>query len=143
MDQITIYTDGASRGNPGSSASGFIVYLNGRQAAKEAAFNGKATNNFAEYNAVILAMKWCMENIKPHRESALALYSDSELVVRQLSGQYKIKAKKMQELNAEARALSKNFASVSFSNLPRSERHIVAVDRHLNSLLDSIEKGMR
>jgi len=141
MDQITIYTDGAARGNPGSSASGFIVYFNGRQVAKEGVYNGKATNNVAEYNAVVLSLKWCTENIPSHKGCAVMLYSDSELVVMQLNNLYKIKAKRMRELHAEVLKLSTNFAATAFSNLPRSERHIVAVDRHLNLLLDSIEKG--
>ena len=71
MDKIAIYTDGAARGNPGPSASGYSIYLSGRQIAKGEKFNGNATNNFAEYNAVILTLEWCIENVSNHRESAV------------------------------------------------------------------------
>lgn len=140
MDGITIYTDGAARGNPGRSASGYMIYLNGRLAARDSVYNGIATNNYAEYRAVILAMGWCIKNLRMHSESSLVVYSDSELVVRQLNHEYKIKSKKMLELADEALELAARFSKASFKNVPRSERHIAAVDRALNDLLDSMGK---
>ncbi len=136
MDTITIYTDGAARGNPGHSASGYSIYLNGKQAARGAKYNGKATNNFAEYNAVILAFEWCIKNIKDHQKCAVELYSDSELVVRQLNRLYKVKSEQMRRLNYEARSMAALFKSVKFRNLPRSDKDIAEVDERLNRMLD-------
>ena len=137
---IIIYTDGAARGNPGPSASGFVVYVNGRAAKRLARYNGVATNNFAEYTAVIEALRWCAGNVGGREAMDAELYSDSELVIRQLNGVYKVKEGRMKELNAEARRLAKEFRHVKFGNVPREERHIRAVDKHLNDLLDAIEK---
>jgi len=139
MAKITIYTDGAARGNPGPSASGFSAYLNGRQVAKVEEYNGAATNNFAEYNAVILALEWCISKIKEHKECEVELKSDSELVVRQLNGLYKIKSVQMKELNKRVKILVKEFSGVKFMNLPRSDPNIVKVDYMLNLLLDKME----
>ena len=136
MGKITIYTDGAARGNPGPSASGYSVYLDGKEVAREEHYNGNATNNFAEYNAVVLALGWCIKNIKKCEEHDVELYSDSELVVRQLSGHYKVKSEIMQMLNHEVRSLITSFRSVKFHNLPRNDRNISAVDYMLNLLLD-------
>ena len=139
MDTITIYTDGASRGNPGHSASGYSIIMNGKRIAGGAKYNGNATNNFAEYNAVILALEWCRDNIASRKECAVNLYSDSELVVRQLGGVYKVKSNEMKRLNGIARALIKEFKGVRFHNLPREDRNISAVDARLNRLLDGGE----
>lgn len=139
MDKITIYTDGAARGNPGPSASGYSIYMNGRQVAKGERLNGPATNNFAEYNAVILALRWCADNVPSHKECAVDLYSDSELVVRQLGGIYRVKSEDMKKLNKVARGLIKEFKTVKFQNLPREDRNISAVDARLNQLLDRRE----
>lgn len=138
MDTITIYTDGAARGNPGHSASGYSTYMNGKQIAKGAKYNGKATNNFAEYNAVILALEWCIKNVKGHDKCAVGVYSDSELVVRQLNGLYKVKSEPMRRLNYEVRSLCVLFKSVKFRNLPRSDGNIIEVDARLNRLLDRL-----
>jgi len=139
MDKITIYTDGAARGNPGPSASGYSIYLNGRQVAKGEKLNGPATNNFAEYNAVILALRWCVGNLPNHKECDVGLYSDSELVVRQLCGIYKVKSEDMKKLNKIAKGLIKEFRGVKFQNLPREDSNISAVDARLNQLLDRQE----
>ena len=136
MNTIAIYTDGAARGNPGQSASGYSIYMDGKQITEGEKYNGKATNNFAEYNAVILALEWCIKNIKEHGKCAAALHSDSELVVRQLNGLYRVKSERMRRLNYEVRSMAALFKSIKFRNLPRSDRRIAAVDARLNRLLD-------
>ncbi len=60
MRKFVVYTDGASRSNPGHSASGYIVFEDGMEVARNAVYIGKRTNNYAEYIAVINALKWCL-----------------------------------------------------------------------------------
>ncbi len=135
---IVIYTDGAARGNPGESASGYAVYdSGGRLIHKEAVYNGINTNNYAEYNAIIGALVWCKRNMGG-RDVNIRLFSDSQLVVRQLNGEYRVRSERMRVMNTEVLELSKYFDSVSFGNLPRGDKMIASVDRDLNILLDSI-----
>lgn len=86
---LTIYTDGGARGNPGPSAYGFVVYENEKIVYEESGFLGVSTNNRAEYQGVLHAMEW----LTRQREDVLSVHFilDSELVVRQLNGSYKIK----------------------------------------------------
>lgn len=137
--KITIYTDGASRGNPGPSASGYTISSGSRHIYEKEVYNGIKTNNFAEYTALILALEWCMDNYEP-KILDIELYSDSELVVRQLKGHYKVKAEGLLRLNEKARGLMTKFNSVSLNNLPREAPGISKVDRNLNRLLDKMEK---
>ncbi len=135
---FTVYTDGAARGNPGPSASGFTVFGKGEKIIVQKSFyNGIKTNNFAEYNAVIKALEWCEANIKDSEHIELDFVSDSELVVRQLNGRYKIRSEDMRRLNETVRELSKWFKSVKFHNERRSNHGISTVDAELNALLDS------
>lgn len=136
--KYTIYTDGASRGNPGKSASGFMVLdSDSKKLAKKAIYNGIKTNNYAEYTAVIKALEWCESNLKSPESSELKFVSDSELVIRQLNGKYKIRSPEMQALNSIVMDLAKWFKSVKFTNKLRSDKGISEVDKMLNELLDS------
>ncbi len=135
-----IYTDGAARGNPGPSASGYRIYdARGNVAEEKEVYNGIKTNNFAEYTAVILALKWCAERYKPD-EVDVELYSDSELVIRQLKGHYKVKAEGLKELHQTAKDIAKRFKSITLNNLPREHHGIKEVDKRLNILLDNLGK---
>jgi ribonuclease HI len=137
--KVIIYTDGAARGNPGPSASGFVVYVDGRLAGRRAEYNGAETNNFAEYKAVLMALEWCAANVGGFFERKVEVYSDSELVVRQLVGRYKVRSEKMKSMNDAVKAMCARLGWIRFYNVPREERHIKEVDRSLNNLLDSIE----
>lgn len=137
---IKVYTDGAARGNPGIGASGFSIYSGTRRIAEKEEYNGVCTNNFAEYKAIILALSWIASNIQDSRKLEIDIYSDSELVVRQLTGKYKIKSPRMKNLNSDTVALAKNFLRVNFHNLPRGHPGIKMVDKRLNELLDRMEK---
>ncbi len=132
---IEIYTDGAARGNPGRSASGFSVYSGEKILKEDVWSNGIKTNNFAEYTAIINALKWCLENTDA-KEAQITVYSDSQLVVNQMNGSYKIKSSDMKELNAKLRRLCGEFAEVGFKSVPRSNSLIARVDRRLNAFLD-------
>ncbi|MDE1855840.1 MAG: ribonuclease HI family protein [Candidatus Micrarchaeota archaeon] len=137
--KLFIYTDGAARGNPGPSASGYLILDKDKKTvAKFSFYNGERTNNSAEYLAIIAALK------KAHGEygngAEIELYSDSELVVNQLNMNYKVRERKLKVLYEEASGLAKKFAACVFINVPRENVQISAVDRELNKLLDSIKK---
>lgn len=138
-ESITVYTDGASRGNPGPSASGYIAIRAGKTVNSEFEYNGVKTNNYAEYHAMEMALSWCLENASAAPSARISLFSDSELVVRQLKGEYKTKAPKLKDLKRRVEELALKFGSVTFKNLPRSDRNIARVDFELNKLLDDTQ----
>ena len=137
--RIVIYTDGASRGNPGRSASGFSV-RDGERFESHLHYNGTATNNYAEYNAIIMALEWCLRGAGEPKELALAIHSDSTIAVNQIKGSYKVRAEGLIPLQRRVRSLMGNFRSVSLTLVPRENPGIVEVDRSLNRLLDRMEK---
>ena len=128
-----IYTDGASRGNPGPAAIGAVIFdETGRQVHTVSRRIGRATNNEAEYQAAIAAL-----------EAALALGArrvelrmDSELVVRQLSGRYKVRNPGLIPLHNRIRYLRKLFDSVSIVHVPRAQNR--EADRLANEALDNV-----
>lgn len=140
---FTVYTDGAARGNPGESASGFAVYRGSHLIHKQFEYNGVATNNHAEYMAVILALRWCKAHAKEPTNATIELYSDSELVVRQLNRQYKTKSSSLKPQNSAVKKLAANFRFVSFHNVRRENRNIAMVDRALNALLDERKRQQK
>lgn len=131
-----ISTDGGSRGNPGPAASAFVV--RNEQSEKVASggfYLGIATNNEAEYGAVIQALKWATHQQDKKNMATLAFTLDSELLVRQLSGQYRIKAPHLQKLAVEIKALEYQLGiPVSYRHVPR-ERN-TAADAIVNDVLD-------
>ena len=132
---VTIYTDGAARGNPGPSASGFMAYHGGRLLHKHFEYNGKQTNNYAEYRAILLALEWC---VSEKSIGHVRLYSDNELVVRQLNGDYRLKSASLRPLNESVKECVKRLKRVEFGNVRRENIYIKAVDRALNGLLDDV-----
>ncbi len=139
--KLIIYTDGASRGNPGISASGFNIYdENYTQIGKGIFYNGKNTNNFAEYRALIEAIKYVIKNYGIGHY--LLIYSDSELLVNQIKGRYKVKDKKIKELHSELLSLLKNFV-YEIKHLKREDPFISKVDKELNKFLDKKEKELK
>ncbi len=135
---IYIYTDGAARGNPGPSASGYQIFDSGHKLLiKESIFNGYKTNNFAEYFAVVNALERVSKEFG--FDVDLRLYSDSELIVHQIAGHWKIKDQKLKALNLAARALIVKFRSFKIDNVPRENRYISGVDKELNLLLDRVK----
>jgi ribonuclease HI len=130
---LYIYTDGASRGNPGESASGYRFLDSSRRLLRQhVLYNGVCTNNVAEYSAIIAALK---DAIKMGNKEII-LHSDSKLVVNQLCGSYKIKDAKMKKLNDEAVALLAGFDKWELLCVPRENREVGAVDKALNVFLD-------
>ena len=114
--QLTIYTDWASRGNPGESGAGVIIYdEEGKIIKKAKKYLGHTTNNVAEYLALIIALK---EAIKL-KAGVVHLFLDSELVVRQIKGLYKVRDKKMRVLSSEVKKLLSNFIQYNISCIDR------------------------
>ncbi len=137
---VRIYTDGAARHNPdGHSASGYIAYdANGKLLGSGFSYIGITTNNKAEYTAIINALEWCMNSVKNPASTTVELYSDSELVINQLNGVYKVRAADIVPMHRIVIGLARGFGAVRFVNVRRTEPHIRLVDKRLNVLLDAI-----
>lgn len=113
-----LFTDGASRGNPGPAGAGVVVFDNkGRELATRAEYLGRCTNNVAEYQALILGLETAREIgcLKP------AVFLDSELIVRQITGRYKVKNATLKPLFTRVRNLLKKFDDYSVTHVPRSQ----------------------
>ena len=138
--RIYIYSDGASRNNPGRSASGYALYDKFQRCLFSHAFyNGIRTNNEAEYLAIIAAMKKADELYGYVND--IVAFTDSELMARQISGQYRTKDSGLRPLNVKARELARGFMSFTIKSVPRENRYISLVDAELNSLLDRLDSG--
>lgn len=129
---IKIFTDGGARGNPGPAAYGFVVKVDDKTVKKEGGYLGIATNNFAEYTALIKALGWAK---KEFEEKDLNVFLDSQLVVYQLSGLYKIKNAKIRELVLEVRGLEASFGKVNYIHIPREKNK--EADTQVNIALDA------
>jgi ribonuclease HI len=131
--KVTIYTDGASRGNPGPSAIGVIIKdETGKTIATISKRLGSTTNNQAEYRAIVAGL----EKAISLGARQVTLKSDSELVVKQLNGLYKIKNAALRPLYQEAVRLIGPFESFSISYVPREQN--AAADALANQALDSV-----
>ena len=130
---LMIYTDGAARGNPGKAAIGFSIYsTKGKRLTESSTYIGTATNNIAEYRAIIAALT------AAHSLShgAITCHSDSQLVISQLKGAWKVKQQHIKNLCAQVKRLEQQFSSVSYCHVPRENPHIMRVDRMINRELD-------
>ena len=131
-------TDGGARGNPGPAGIGVAIYgEKGKLIGRHSKFIGTATNNQAEYKASILGL----EKAKELKAKEVRCFLDSELVVKQLIGQYRVKDKDLKPLFAEILKLTNNFDSVIFKHIPREENKLA--DKLVNLAIDReiIEKG--
>jgi ribonuclease HI len=125
------YADGASRGNPGPSAIGVVIYdAGGREVHRESRRTGHGTNNEAEYRAAIAAVEASI-GLGARR---LEVRMDSELVVRQLDGRYKVRNPNLKPLHDRLLDLRWRLDSVSFNNVPRTENRLA--DQLANQALD-------
>ncbi len=117
--QLTIHTDGASRGNPGPAAFAYVIARNGEEPIEEAGKLGRMTNNQAEYTALVRALEHALELGEHHR---VLVHSDSELMVKQMSGQYRVKNEDLRDLYEEARGLCARFrGGVTFRHVRREQ----------------------
>ena len=130
---FVVYTDGGSRGNPGKSAYGVVVTENGRIVYEGSEYLGVHTNNYAEYRGLIAGISKVIE--LKGREAEFVM--DSQLVIRQMTGQYKVRSPDMRPLHEDAVALASLIPSVSYRNVRRSEELIPRADQLVNQTLDS------
>lgn len=135
-DELIIHTDGGARGNPGPAACAFVIEKDGKELYKASKYLGKATNNFAEYSAVILALNHLtFHQFQRISRSAILIYSDSELMVNQLKGIYKIKNESLRTLASEIRKLIiRNHLEIKFIHILRSKNK--TADSLVNKELD-------
>lgn len=136
MKELSIFTDGASRGNPGISSYGYVITSKEDLLIfEEGKYIGIATNNIAEYTAVLEALKKVLELSKDHGLE-VKLYADSKLVVEQLSGRFKIKSPHLKEFITKIKQLEKNFGKISYHHIPRAQNY--KADKLANMALDTL-----
>ena len=130
-ERVKVNCDGGSRGNPGPSAYGVVIATNDGQIIEEfGAYLGEQTNNYAEYSAVVAAL----EKLRDLNIYEADFYLDSELIVKQLNGLYKVKNPSMIELNSQVKELSKGL-DLSFTHVYRKDNK--QADAIVNEVLDS------
>lgn len=128
---LILRTDGASRGNPGHAAAGVAIERDdGTLLARGKKYLGVMTNNQAEYRALILGL----QSAARYNPTALRVYMDSELIVRQMTGQYKVRDEALRPLYEEAQRLAKAFPSVTFTHVLRGKNALA--DALANEALD-------
>lgn len=134
-DIVHIYTDGGSRGNPGEGASAFIALVDSKDGERvlrrRAERVGRCTNNEAEYKALLIGLMWA----RSRDLDRIKLHSDSQLLVRQLKGHYKVKAQNIVPLYKKALELLKGM-EWSVQHHSRNNKWIVKCDELVNEALD-------
>jgi ribonuclease HI len=125
-----VYTDGASRGNPGPSSCAFVIYKDDTLLCEKAEFLGIATNNQAEYMGIIRALQTLTEM----KAYDIVIFSDSELVVKQLNKEYQVKSQHLQKLFKQAQSLISGVFPIQFQHIPRSKNS--KADELCNQALD-------
>ncbi|MEZ4750704.1 MAG: ribonuclease HI family protein [Bdellovibrionota bacterium] len=128
--EFVLYCDGAARGNPGPAAFGYVILEAGEKVVEAGECLGIATNNVAEYKALIHGLRHCLEL----GAAAVRVRTDSELMTRQLNGQYKVKSPHLVPLFQEARELLRQFKSSQVEHVRRE--HNKDADAMANKALD-------
>jgi ribonuclease HI len=132
MPKVIIYTDGGARGNPGPSGAGVVIQDGAKTYEYKKYLGERQTNNFAEYEAVALALTEAKKKKLSGR--SLEIRMDSQLVVEQLSGNWKIKEAGLKTQAAKVRALLADFPSHKFVYVPRAQNK--EADRLVNEAID-------
>jgi len=131
--RLMVYSDGGARGNPGPAATAFLALTETGEVVKmDSCFIGTHTNNQAEYNALNAALQFAIDA----KAEEVVCHLDSELVVKQLNGEYGVKNLELQKLWRKAQELRGCFRKVSFVNVPRSNAYISRADELVNKTLD-------
>jgi ribonuclease HI len=139
MQHIVIYADGGSRGNPGPSGAGAVVFEGKEVIAEVSLFLGTATNNIAEYTAILEGLKAAKKKLGASvlKRAHVEVRMDSELVIRQLLGRYKVKHPNLKPLFAQVQAeVEKHFPNITYTHVPRDKN--AYADRLAN---DAMDKG--
>lgn len=131
MNGAVLRTDGGARGNPGPAGCGFVIEADGSVVCGGGRYLGVATNNVAEYEALI----WGLENVAALGYAQVTVYADSELVVKQLNGQYKVKNAGLKPLFLRAQALLRGFSVAKVVHVRREDNTVA--DGFANDAMDS------
>jgi ribonuclease HI len=127
-----LFTDGGARGNPGPAAYGFVLEAeDGTVLSAEGVAIGTATNNVAEYSGLVEGLRRALELGVDEVE----LVSDSELMVKQMRGEYRVKNEALQELFSQANALARRLGSVEYRHVKRAHNELA--DKLVNEALDA------
>lgn len=141
MEKITIFTDGGARGNPGPAGAGAVIYdADGRVLKEVSCFLGERTNNWAEYEAVILALQELKKLIpeKKRNNISVELNLDSELIVRQLTNTYQIKEESLFPQYIKVHNMQvKDFPTIIFTHIPREKNK--EADKLVNKAIDGAQ----
>lgn len=143
QNKLVVYTDGGSRGNPGPAACGVVIKDAAGSIVKSYGQTlGRTTNNEAEYAAVVFALKKikALFGKKETKVMSIEMRLDSELVVRQLKGEYKIEEERLFPLFIKIWNLKMDFGGVAFRHVPREENR--EADRLVNEALDKEQGGL-
>jgi ribonuclease HI len=136
-DLFTIHTDGAARGNPGPAAFAYVIARHGQPDIEDSGCLGTTTNNIAEYTALLKAL----ERARQLGGQRLSIHSDSELMIKQMKGEYKVKNEGLRPLYEQARQLCHQFAAVTFHHVRREQNK--RADELCNLALDGDSKTAR
>jgi ribonuclease HI len=139
MNNIDIFTDGGSRGNPGPAAIGvYIVDDKGKKLAAIGKRIGEATNNTAEYKAVLEALSWLIENKgKIENNAKISFFLDSQLVYSQINGIFKVKSESIRELIFAVKEKQARFGMpLVWNHIPREKNKMA--DQMVNLALDNL-----
>lgn len=132
--ELNIYTDGASRGNPGKAGAGIAIFNKDTPFDTISKYLGKKTNNEAEYEALLLALLWIKEH--KYENKKITIYADSQLMVKQLNGEYKVKAPTIIPLFRDAKETINKCKDIKFVWVRRDENK--DADNLANIAIDSI-----
>jgi len=130
--ELAVYIDGGSRGNPGPAGGGFALYQKGKVVHKGSAFFGEKTNNQAEYMALLDALTYIKKTFGEACE--VNCFMDSKLAVEQMNGNWKVKSDNVKPLFRQTRALADSFRDFSISHIPREENALA--DKLANQAMD-------
>ena len=126
-----LYTDGGARGNPGPAGIGVVLEVKS-QKSKVKRFIGEATNNQAEYQALLAGLELAI-SAEVHE---LRVFMDSELIVKQMKGEYRVKNSDLKPLFAQALGLTNKFTTISFHHIPREKNK--EADKLVNEAIDQV-----
>lgn len=137
MQKVIIYTDGGARNNPGPAGAGAVIYDNERKLVEVKRYLGERTNNWAEYEAVILALTEAKKRGLASREIEVRM--DSELIQRQLTDEYQVKEETLWPQYMKVHNLIiANFPHINFVHVPREENK--DADRLVNEAIDGAKQ---